>query len=539
MPANATTHRPPVAVSYGDSPRREQQQQMQGDAFRSALDSIEQPAPSDRLRGQELGKGRAEDKASRRDDALAADRRDDALAADRRDDALAADRRDDALAADRRDDALAADRRDDALAADRRDDALAADRRDDALTADRRDDAMSAERRDEDRAAERRAEQVERQSARSARQDGASPASDEQRPMPTSGNEVQETPPSSVGGFGSAPAVSELSETAGAVRTDNTPGAAFSGPSRSVDPLLVAAAQPKSAAAAKTAGASLLPPTGDPAIVALPLARPAAEGPRIPGGPGLAADEAAQSPAAANPLSAEAEAQLASDDAPLPPALDRGASELSRTAKEAEFKLPGAARDAGTKAAQSNAGQGTQVQAGASGTLDAGLRGLGGGANRAGLEAGHQAGATPDLYQDPEPLPGSVRLRGLRGARLSVPTEDGQTIHARVDLTDEQVDIRLSAPEGSAEQAARRTSELRQALASQGLELGEFDVSTSEHGRADNNSEGAEQGNGNSSGNDSNNQQAPAVDPWGRPIGTETARGSAADGRGSLLDLRL
>jgi hypothetical protein len=494
MPANATTHRPPVAVSYGDSPRREQQQPMQGEAFRSALDSIEQPAASARTRAEDAGEGRSEAKARRRDDARAAERRDDARAADRRDEAR---------------------------------------------TADRRDDARTAERRDDARAAERRNEQAERQTDRSGRQDKPEAASDEPRLFATSGNKVQETTGSSGGGFGSDPPVSELSEAGGSVRTVTNPGLPLAGPPRGVEAPLPAATQPRATAATEPASASSLPVTGDPAVVALPVGRPTADGSRIAGGGALGPAEPAPSPTAANPVSAEGQAQLAADDAPLPPAPDKGAAELSRPAGEAEFKLPGTAREGGTNSGQSSGGQSTQGQAGASATLDGGLRGLGGGANRGGLDGGHQPGAMPELYQDPEPLPGSVKLRGLRGARLTVPTEDGQTIRARVDLRDEQVDVRLAAPEGTAEQAARRTSELRQALASQGLELGEFEVSTSEHGRADNDSDGKDQGSPDSSGSDPSEQQAPAVDPWGRPIGTENARGSAADGRGSLLDLRL
>jgi flagellar hook-length control protein FliK len=84
-----------------------------------------------------------------------------------------------------------------------------------------------------------------------------------------------------------------------------------------------------------------------------------------------------------------------------------------------------------------------------------------------------------------------------------VPTDDGEVISARLNVHDEQVDIRLTAPEGSSQLAEQRASELRQALSSHGMELGEFDVSTSDG-------------------------QSP-----------EMASGEESDGCGALLDLRL
>jgi flagellar hook-length control protein FliK len=115
--------------------------------------------------------------------------------------------------------------------------------------------------------------------------------------------------------------------------------------------------------------------------------------------------------------------------------------------------------------------------------------------------------------------------------------EDGQLITARLDVNAEQVDVRLAAPEGSSQLAEQRASELRQALASHGMELGEFDVSTSNGQRSETESSGDRRES--SSGERNSTSPDAEVDRWGRPVGTENARGSAADGRGALLDLRL
>jgi flagellar hook-length control protein FliK len=176
--------------------------------------------------------------------------------------------------------------------------------------------------------------------------------------------------------------------------------------------------------------------------------------------------------------------------------------------------------------------QASGVQSGASAS-----KGLTSSANRAGLDGSQQPAPTLDPFNEPEPLPGSVRLRGLRGARINVPTDDGEVISARLNVHDEQVDIRLTAPEGSSQLAEQRASELRQALSSHGMELGEFDVSTSD-GQSPEMASGEESGDSSSGESNSTSGDA-AVDPWGRPVGTETQRGSAADGRGALLDLRL
>ena len=49
------------------------------------------------------------------------------------------------------------------------------------------------------------------------------------------------------------------------------------------------------------------------------------------------------------------------------------------------------------------------------------------------------------LFNEPEPLPGSVRLGGLHAARVVVPLDDGSVLRARVDITDDSVDVALRA----------------------------------------------------------------------------------------------
>tara|TARA_Y100001968_G_scaffold311381_2_gene333364 strand:- start:3289 stop:4665 length:1377 start_codon:yes stop_codon:yes gene_type:complete len=182
-------------------------------------------------------------------------------------------------------------------------------------------------------------------------------------------------------------------------------------------------------------------------------------------------------------------------------------------------------------------GQSLQSQTSSAQANDATNRSSSNPGSRSGLEAAQRGPASAEAWSEPEPLPGSVKLRGIKGARLRVATEDGQQINARLDLNDEQVDVRLAAPEGSSQLAEQRVSELRQALANHGMELGEFDVSTSSEQNAETAAnEDSEPGRSSEDGQQHNNQ---ALDRWGRPIHSEPRRGSACDGRGSLLDLHL
>ena len=77
---------------------------------------------------------------------------------------------------------------------------------------------------------------------------------------------------------------------------------------------------------------------------------------------------------------------------------------------------------------------------------------------------------------DPEPLPGSVRLDGVRAARVTVPLDDGSVVRARLDVSDDVVDVALRASSETGLSAEQRVGELRQALAEHGLRLGEFEV---------------------------------------------------------------
>ena len=79
-----------------------------------------------------------------------------------------------------------------------------------------------------------------------------------------------------------------------------------------------------------------------------------------------------------------------------------------------------------------------------------------------------------------DPLAGSVKINGIRGARLTVPMTDGSLVRARVNLVDESVDIAIRASEETGLRAEQRAGELRQALAEHGIDLGEFDVESSE-----------------------------------------------------------
>ena len=84
--------------------------------------------------------------------------------------------------------------------------------------------------------------------------------------------------------------------------------------------------------------------------------------------------------------------------------------------------------------------------------------------------------ARPLLHDDAEPLPGSVKLRGLRAARVAVDLGDGEVVRGRVDVKDGEIDVRLKAGEGTARVAEARAGELRESLENKGLRLGRYEV---------------------------------------------------------------
>jgi hypothetical protein len=89
-----------------------------------------------------------------------------------------------------------------------------------------------------------------------------------------------------------------------------------------------------------------------------------------------------------------------------------------------------------------------------------------------GLESPAEAGVPAEA----EPLEGSVRLSGLRTARVVVPMDDGSVVRARINVRDDVVDVALRASAETGLAADQRVGELREALARQGLELRNFDV---------------------------------------------------------------
>ena len=505
MPANATGQRVPIAVSIADSPRRAQNSPVQGAAFRSALDSIEHGANSDSKNGyQKRGPGRDESLQEAQSDERGAQRgtRRDAAAEVRREDRANA----------RRADAKEARREADSTA-----------RRDEESTA-RREEMRRSSRSDEsrdDNSSARPRENKDQHQVGAARHGAASTNTD---------HELQE---SSGGGFGSDPPVLEFPKAGGSDRATQTlataPGAAANQESGVVADSRTAARSGK-----ETANTALQSAVFG---AAEQLSSPAA---KTGGTPGSAASTSqAQSEAAsagALAVSAALDGEAMGDEPPVL-SVDPASEDIAPMAAKLERAIIKAGPEPMVRASSGGESSTSQVQASGGQSVEPGPRGLAGSANRAGLDGSQQPGPTADPFNEPEPLPGSVRLRGLRGARINVPTGDGEVISARLNVNEEQVDIRLSVPEGSSQLAEQRASELKQALSSHGMELGEFDVSTSDGQRSETSS-GDESGE--SSAGEANSQKSgTAVDPWGRPVDAETQRGSAADGRGALLDLRL
>ncbi|HCP45368.1 MAG TPA: hypothetical protein DIU15_04970 [Deltaproteobacteria bacterium] len=155
------------------------------------------------------------------------------------------------------------------------------------------------------------------------------------------------------------------------------------------------------------------------------------------------------------------------------------------------------------------------------------------------LTASGDAGGT-NAMADPEPMPGSVHLSGVRGARVVVPLEDGETLRARVDVTDDHVDVRLVSSADSAVMAERRESDLRDGLAQKGLQLGEFEVSTSDDGesRASDQS-GEEQGGRSASTTDHHRKARANATDRAHASGDGATRALSDDDNGNLLNLRL
>jgi small nuclear ribonucleoprotein (snRNP)-like protein len=77
-----------------------------------------------------------------------------------------------------------------------------------------------------------------------------------------------------------------------------------------------------------------------------------------------------------------------------------------------------------------------------------------------------------------DPLEGSVKVNGVRGARIAVPMDDGSMLRGRLNLVDDSLDLALRASEEVGLRADQRVGELREALADHGIDLGEFDVSS-------------------------------------------------------------
>lgn len=156
-----------------------------------------------------------------------------------------------------------------------------------------------------------------------------------------------------------------------------------------------------------------------------------------------------------------------------------------------------------------------------------------------GPEAGQPAGERPALPSEPEPLAGSVRLKGIRAARVIVPMEDGTTVRARVDVVDETVDVSLRGSRETGLVADQRVGELREALAERGLQLGEFEY-TADPGEREARS-GRERGDGEARSGD--HRDADGAHRDGQPEQDRPTRGPYAnideEGRGALLNRRL
>ena len=504
MPANATSHRPTVAVSFADSPRHEQNQPTQGVGFRSALESVERGA-NDRVSNTRMQRELERDE-SRQDASF-----DERMAARR----LDRNARLDAVAEAARADRGAERRAEDKIQSRHR--ALAARQSDDAA-AGRADDKRS--RRSDDSGEEAPTRRTQRRQASDSPQVASS-----QQNLDTQSSEglVSSDSPilesadaggsdqgrlalaaagQAVGGHGNSAAAK--------LKTGGPRAVAASQASQEIrlqNAIELAIGQIGKTGARPSSATQSRPDSSQAASVGAQMVNAEVNDESLP-------DEAARMPV---------DGALSEDAALMPAKLEKV---LSKMSVEPSVR-PNAGIDNSTAQPQSTVAR----------SVEAGSRGLASTASRAGLDPSHQPGPSADPFNEPEPLPGSVRLRGLRGARINVPMGDGEVIRARLDIHDGQVDVRLVAPEGSSQLAEQRASELRQGLSSHGMELGEFDVNTSDDQRSETASSGDR---GDSSSSERNpSQSSAAVDHWGRPIAAEASGGSAESGRGALLDLRL
>ena len=155
-------------------------------------------------------------------------------------------------------------------------------------------------------------------------------------------------------------------------------------------------------------------------------------------------------------------------------------------------------------------------------------------------EPGASLADRPALPSEPEPLPGSVRLRGIRGARIAVPLEDGTTVRARVDVRDDTVDVSLRGSRETGLVADQRVGELREALADRGLQLGDFEFTADpeQHGARG----GARERTDGEAG-DAQRREARSQHDQPRNGDERPTRGPYAtideEGRGGLLNRRL
>lgn len=498
MPANATSNRPTAAVSFSDSPRREQRSPGQGTEFRSALDSIGRGANSDVRQEREQSE-------TQRNKSLA-----NAQAEERM-----MERREERVA--RRDEA--AEQRREERQSSRRADERAADSKDE---------------RDSRRAEGKRSRRVEDAKESRRSQKGEQQAQAEADQQETSIRKEHEIAESSGGGFGSDPPVSEFAEAGG---SDRVPLNLINGANGKRDQIPGAASEPKMSERSGKGGAQ---PSLQPAIsnalesAARTMSKAGSAAPQHPGSTEAQGNLAS---AAAQALSADVDSDVMGQEPLLPGGESAAGGELDPMLAKLERSLGRGASEPMVRTTGGGDSSSSQTHVAGARSVEVGARGLTNNAARAGLDGSQQPSPTADPFNEPEPLPGSVRLRGVRGARINVATEDGQMIRARLDVQDDQVDVRLAAPEGSSQLAEQRVSELRHALSSHGMELGEFDVSTSDGDRSE--AESSRERRESSSGDRNSTSPGAEVDPWGRPLGTETTRGSAADGRGALIDLRL
>ena len=139
-----------------------------------------------------------------------------------------------------------------------------------------------------------------------------------------------------------------------------------------------------------------------------------------------------------------------------------------------------------------------------------------------------------------DPVEGSVKLNGVRGARLAVAMDDGSVVRARLDLVDNAVDVAIRASDDVGLRADQRVSELREALAEKGIDLGEFDVQADAN---ENDAAGAESGDAQAregEGGENGESEPRDLEAELEELRTENGFGYYDEGgRGALLNRRL